>query len=123
MNAAWGFELFLITLAAIAPNALNSLGLKFATSVGKIGPLPAPSAYLATFIIFAPLSVLGTNPKFSTLASVIGWGFVLATLLSVIDPTDPLNPNVKGGSLGAQGNGTGPAPGLAGTPTTQQGQA
>lgn len=96
--AAWATELVLITFASIAPNALSSIGLKFKGSYPKVGSLPLPANYLATAVIMAPLAVAedSSSQAVRRFAGVAAWGFVLASLLSVIDPADPLNPNTGG---------------------------
>lgn len=102
----WAVELLLITLKNLG---VNLPGIKWAQgSAHRVNGLPLPADYTATFIIFAPLAVLGdAGPGAARFAGVTGWAWVLASLLSAIDPTDPLgkaqtNQTVPGGAK-AQG--------------------
>jgi len=56
----------------------------------QIGPFPAPSDYLATFIVMGPLAALSSG-KFGTAAKLAGWGYVLSIFFNIVDPVDPLN--------------------------------
>lgn len=47
-------------------------------------PLPLPSTYLSTFIIFGTLGLVPGEGR--RVASAIGWGFVVATLLNLWHP-------------------------------------
>lgn len=87
----WAVMLLLITVKDLG---INLPGVKWAQgSAHRVNGLPLPADYMATFLIFAPLAVLGDSSSQSarTLAGVTGWAWVLASLLSAIDPTDPLN--------------------------------
>lgn len=46
--------------------------------------LPLPSQYAATFIVFGSLGLLPESA--STFASLVGWGFVIATALNLYSP-------------------------------------
>lgn len=87
MFAPWALELSLITAKDLG---VNIPGVKWANgSAHRIGGLPAPGDYLATFVVFAPLAFLADTSA-HTLAETIAWGYVIASLLSLIDPTNPL---------------------------------
>jgi hypothetical protein len=88
MLAAWGTEIVLITLRDLN---VSLPGIKWKGTGNRIPPgIPAPGDYLATFIIMAPLAFLADTSGGHDIAEVLAWGFVLATLLSGIDPSDPL---------------------------------
>lgn len=54
------------------------------------GRVPWPADYVATFIIFGGLSLVAElGPEWATVASVTGWGLVLATILNLVDPAQP----------------------------------
>jgi hypothetical protein len=90
MFAPWAVELTLITAKDLG---VNIPGVKWADgSAHRIGGLPAPGDYLATFLVFAPLAFLADTSA-HVLAETIAWGFVIASLLSLIDPTNPLGSN------------------------------
>jgi hypothetical protein len=87
MFAPWALELSIITAKDLG---VNIPGVKWANGQAhRIGGLPAPGDYLATFLIFAPLAFLADTSAHE-LAEVIAWGYVLASLLSLIDPTNPI---------------------------------
>ena len=89
----WLVEIGLITTATVAPSAFQSLGLGKATgNFAKVGPFPAPSNFVATAIVFGPLALLSDNAQWGKIASLTAWGIVLATLLNVISPTNPIKP-------------------------------
>lgn len=80
-------------MATVWPGGFTAIGLPAPKgNFAKVGPLPAPSNYLATAIIFAPLALLSDTKAAGRSASLFGWGLVLASLLSVIDPTNPVKP-------------------------------
>lgn len=88
MLAAWATELTLITLRDLN---INLPGVTWKGTGNRIPPgIPAPGDYLATFIIMAPLAFLSDTSSGHNIAEALAWGFVLATLLSGIDPSDPL---------------------------------
>lgn len=87
----WLAELGLITVATVAPSSFSAVGLSVKRTYPKVGSFPAPSNYTATAIIFGPLALLSDTAKFGRIASAAGWALVLATLLGVLDPVDPLN--------------------------------
>jgi hypothetical protein len=98
MFAPWALELSLITAKDLG---VNIPGVKWAQgSAHRIGGLPAPGDYLATFLIFAPLAFLADTSA-HTLAEAIAWGYVIASLLSLIDPTDPLGTAATSATGGA----------------------
>ena len=87
MLAAWGAELALITARDLG---INPPGLQFKGTGHRIAGLPAPGDYLASAIIFAPLSLLA-GTRAHALAEAIGWAYVLATLLGAVDGANPLS--------------------------------
>ena len=87
MFAPWALELTIITAKDLG---VNIPGVKWAQgSAHRIGGLPAPGDYLATFLIFAPLAFLADTSAHDV-AEAIAWGYVIASLLSLIDPTNPI---------------------------------
>jgi hypothetical protein len=86
----WAVELGLITVRDIWGKNATIGGLKIKGTPHTVGGLPAPGDYLATAVIFGPLA-LARGTRFQTLAALVGWGYVLATLLNILDPSDPLN--------------------------------
>lgn len=88
MMAAWATELLLITLKDLG---INPPGIKWAKgSPNRVNGLPLPADFVATFIVMAPLAALAEVPSARGFATAAAWAFVLASLLSAIDPTDPL---------------------------------
>lgn len=88
MLAAWGTELVLITLRDLN---ISLPGVKWKGTGNRIPPgIPAPGDYLATFVIMAPLAFLSDTSGGHEIAEALAWGFVLATLLSGINPSDPV---------------------------------
>lgn len=84
----WLVEIGLVTVRDLG---ITSAGpIKFKGTPHTVGGLPAPGDYLATFIIMGPLAALA-DTRARQLAHLTGWAFVLATLLQVIDPSDPLS--------------------------------
>jgi len=99
MLAAWAFELLLITLRDIGVTLPG--GLAFKSSGHSVNGLPLPADYVATFVVFAPLSFLA-DTRARGIATMAGWGLVLATLLNAVDATDPLGvskTNQRAGNL------------------------
>lgn len=78
-----------------------------------IGGLPLPADFLATFLIFGSLGLLGAgdNPARRNFAVATAWGFVVATLVQAINPAKPLSVGLPGSQAPGQ---TPPA----GTPAT-----
>ena len=80
-TAAWGAALTLITvrdLGIAIPGVQTNPNCK----PNRIGPLPAPGDYLATFVFFAPLSVLeGSSQQAAKFANLLAWGWVLGLLV------------------------------------------
>lgn len=89
MMAAWATELILITLKDLG---INIPGVKWANgSANRVNGLPLPADYLATFLVFGVLAVIDdASPAAHKFATWTAWGVVVASLLSGIDPTDPL---------------------------------
>jgi hypothetical protein len=81
---AWLAEIVLISYRATRSGASEGTA-----SV----PFPLPSQYASTFIIYGTLGLLPDQAD--ALAAVVGWGFVVATLLNLWVP-------VKPGQVGAQ---------------------
>lgn len=54
-------------------------------SPGNIAGLPLPREFAAVFIVFGALSFL--PEKGEKVAALLGWGFVIATALKLLDPT------------------------------------
>jgi len=78
--AAWMSEVGLITYRIV------SKGRPVAAGGYKI---PWPADYVATFIVFGPLSLLGElRGGWDRVAALAGWGFVVATVLNLVDPTE-----------------------------------
>jgi hypothetical protein len=75
-------------------------------------PLPLPSQYVSTFIIYGALGLLPDSA--SGFASAVGWGFVLATLLNLWEPvkagTTPVVKGAKGSATAATTSPTTTAP-------------
>jgi hypothetical protein len=109
MLASWATEIVLITLRDLQ---ISPPGITWKSQGNRIGPLPAPGDYLATFVIWAPLSFLA-DTKAAPVAEAIGWAYVLATLLNLFNPSNPLS---TGTSTPTQ-----PAAGHTGINTSQGG--
>lgn len=77
--AAWVVELGVITYRDFKGGRL-------------LNGLPIPADFLATFVIFGALGLLGAgdNPNRRNFATATAWGFVVATLVQAIDPAKPL---------------------------------
>ena len=93
-----------LTLAWIAEIIAISYRSAKRASVGKnpivspLAPLPLPSEYVATFIIYGALSFVPGRGQQA--AGLFGWGIVIATVLNLWDPSTIGNkggPAVKGG--------------------------
>lgn len=75
--------------------------------------LPMPSDYAAVAIFYGGLGLLPTQAE--GLASLVGWGIVLATFLNLWNPANPTKlvfpggPQATGGGAGASSTGTAPA--------------
>lgn len=94
MFGAWALELLLISLRDLGVTLPGKLA--FTSKGHTVNGLPLPADYLATFIIFAPLSALAET-RAKSLATAIAWAYVLATLLNAIDATNPLHKSVNQG--------------------------
>ena len=73
----WIAETVLITYRGAAQG--NSAG-------NPIPHLPLPSDYVGEFIVFGALSLI-PGPNGGRVASLFGWGLVVATFLNLYDPT------------------------------------
>lgn len=52
------------------------------------GKIPWPADYVSTFVVFGALGVIAdSSPGASRAATLAGWGFVIATVLNLFDPT------------------------------------
>jgi len=100
MLAPWATEVVLITLRDLG---IKLPGANWKGTGNRVGPLPAPADYLATFVLFAPLAFLSDNPTAHTFAELMGWSIVLATFMGAIDISNPLS---KGGTTQAPGTTT-----------------
>lgn len=58
------------------------LGLITWRDVRNDGHVPFPSEFLATFAVFGVLSLVPGDSEFHPWATLLGWGFVVATFLS-----------------------------------------
>jgi hypothetical protein len=105
MMAAWATELVLITAKDIG---IAPPGVKWAKgSAHRVSGLPLPADYVATFLIFGTLAVISdASPAANRFATWAAWGYVLASLLSIVNPTNPLksgqNPAPTGTGTGGQ---------------------
>lgn len=93
---AWLAEIVLISYRATRPGANEGT---------QSIPFPLPSQYASTFVIYGTLGLL--PPQADALAAVVGWGFVVATLLNLWVPVKPgsIGPQVaKPGQATAAGN-------------------
>jgi hypothetical protein len=95
LTTAWLTEIVVISYRA-TKNGSN----QGTTSI----PLPLPSQFAATFIIYGALGLLPDAA--SGFASAVGWGFVLATVLNLWQPVKTgTTPNVvQSGAKTASGN-------------------
>jgi len=85
--ASWATELVLITLRDLN---VSPPGITWKSTGNRIGGLPAPGDYLATFVIWAPLTFMA-DTKAAPVAEALGWAYVLATLLNLINPSNPIS--------------------------------
>jgi len=81
MLASWGATLAVITVRDLG---LNIPGLKMnpACQGNRIGGLPAPADYLATFIVYMPLALMegSGNAQVAKFASLFGWAWFLGVV-------------------------------------------
>lgn len=56
-----------------------------------IAGLPLPADYLAAVVLFGVLGLASRNDQAKTFATVLGWGFVIATAMNLGGPV--LNPS------------------------------
>jgi hypothetical protein len=78
--SAWLVEVGLITYRDLKAGSTNT-----------INGLPLPADYVATFVVFGALGALAEVPAARNFAGITAWGFVLASVLNLVDPTSPLN--------------------------------
>jgi len=72
--AAWLVEVGIITWRDLSGKAPNH----------TVEGLPLPADYLATFIVFGGLGLVGKdNPAAHRTAALVGWAYVIATYLNV----------------------------------------
>jgi hypothetical protein len=90
MLAPWIVAMLLITLRDLG---VNLPGTNWKGQAHKVGALPAPADYLATFAIFTPLAFLedSSSQGAQTLAKLIGWGWDLSIFFGAIDVANPLS--------------------------------
>lgn len=96
LMAAWLAEVVLISYRATRPGANQGT---------ENVPLPLPSQYASTFIIYGTLRLLPESG--SQFASLVGWGLVVATLMNLWQPIKPgsVTPQIaKPGQATAAGN-------------------
>lgn len=78
---------------AVAWPWMAEIGIVSWRSVVRDKRPPLPSELLATFVIFGAFSIVSVSqPK---IGSALGWGIVIATGLSLWDPTDPTHKAIK----------------------------
>lgn len=109
MMGAWGATLAVITLRDLG---LNIPGLKMnsACKGHRIGGLPAPADYLATFIVFAPLAMLegSGSAQWSKAANWFGWAWFLGVVaLPCLGTSNPTGKSTTTST--ASGNAPGPS--------------
>lgn len=75
LYSAWLVEVVLITYRATRPGSNQGT---------RSLPWPLPAEYAATFVIFGALGLVSGRGQ--RVASLVGWGFVVATLLNFWDP-------------------------------------
>ena len=77
-----------------------------------INGFPLPADYLATFMVFGTLGLVGKgNPGASRAASLAGWAYVVATLVNALPAAlDPSGSTTKAtGTTGTSGSTTTPS--------------
>ena len=81
MMGAWGATLAVITVRDMG---LKIPGLQQNPNCKghRIGGLPAPADFLATFVVFAPLAMIegSGNAQGARFATLFGWGWFLAVV-------------------------------------------
>jgi hypothetical protein len=96
LMTAWLAEVVLISYRATRPGANEGT---------QSVPFPLPAQYASTFVIYGALGLLPDSA--AGLASAVGWGFVVATLLNLWQPlkAGQTKPDVAvPGTLNAAGN-------------------
>ena len=79
--AAWLVEASLITWRDVSGKSPGH----------TINVLPLPADYLATFLLYGALGLVPrSNVGASRFAAALGWGYVLATYMNIVNPANPL---------------------------------
>jgi hypothetical protein len=111
MMGSWGATLALITVRDMG---IKVPGFNLSNCSGhRIGGLPAPADYLATFLVYAPLAMLegSGNPQAPKLANILGWGWfmgvVLFPCLGTSHPTGQKKSTTAGAGKNAKTTGAG----------------
>ncbi len=60
----------------------------FADVTGPLGHLPLPANYTGAVLVYGTLG-LAAKTKAAPVATALGWGFVVATLLNLWTPKEP----------------------------------
>lgn len=60
----------------------------FSTTTGPLGHLPLPANYTGAALIYGALGLMAKT-KAEPVATALGWGFVVATLLNLWTPKHP----------------------------------
>lgn len=89
--SAWFAEMVLITYR----------GVKKGTTGGPIHGLPLPADYVGATIVFGALGLLG-NTQAAPVATLAGWGLVVATLLNLWTPKTPTKLSTAATAKGAK---------------------
>ena len=102
MLASWGATLAVITVRDLGIN-IPGLQQNPKCKGHRIGGLPAPGDYLATFIVYAPLMALsGRGGQAARFADLFGWGWFLGVValpcLGTSNPTGKSQQQATGGA-------------------------
>lgn len=84
---AWLTEVAIITYRSMKQRGVSTSTPSSTGATATIHyplPLPLPSEYVSTFLVFGALGLVPA--PFDRTASLLGWGFVLATLLNLWVP-------------------------------------
>ena len=108
MMGAWGATLAVITLRDLGIN-IPGLKMNSACKGHRIGGLPAPADFLATFIVFAPLAMIegSSDAQWSKAARLFGWAWFLGVVALPCLGTS--NPTGKTSTPATKGNTPGPS--------------
>lgn len=107
LAAAWLTEVVLISYRAVKRTGQGT---------GQV-PLPLPSFYAATFIVFGGLAMLPQQAK--GFASITGWGFVVATFMNLYQPVPAGTAAGTAPTIAQQGGPTGASVPQTGPQSTQ----